>query len=533
MPAMTRNRLEDATSPYLLQHAAQPVHWQPWDDAAIGLARRLDRPILLSIGYSACHWCHVMAHESFEDAGIASLLNESFVCIKVDREERPDLDRVYQLALTLLTRDGGGWPLTVFLDPASLVPFFGGTYFPKNARHGLPGFADLLLRVNQVFTERRDELEGQCEKIAELLTELNAPGASQQQVADEALLDAASEQLEGQYDPAEGGFGQAPKFPMPPAVERLLLGWARSRRQGDPDRDTLERVMHTLTRMARGGIFDHLGGGFCRYSTDRKWLVPHFEKMLSDNGQLLALYADAYAVSGDELFRDTITATAGWLLRDMRHPGGAFRAAVSADSEGQEGRYYVWRRDEVRRLLSEDEYLVAETLYGLDKPANFEGRWILHRRDAWRAVVERLSLERADADRLLDAARAKLLAARTTGRARDRREDPDRLERTRGQGARPRRAVARQSGMARGRARGSRLSAHRTLARGRAARQLDRRHRRVSGLSRRSRESAGRVARAAARGLARGRRTVRHRTGGRPDRELRGPRTRRFLLHPA
>ena len=185
MPAMTRNRLEDATSPYLLQHADQPVHWQPWDDAAIGLARRLDRPILLSIGYSACHWCHVMAHESFEDAGIASLLNESFVCIKVDREERPDLDRVYQLALTLLTRDGGGWPLTVFLDPASLVPFFGGTYFPKNARHGLPGFADLLLRVNQVFTERRDELEGQCEKIAELLTELNAPGASQQQVADE------------------------------------------------------------------------------------------------------------------------------------------------------------------------------------------------------------------------------------------------------------------------------------------------------------------------------------------------------------
>jgi hypothetical protein len=195
-------------------------------------------------------------------------------------------------------------------------------------------------------------------------------------------------------------------------VERLLLGWAMSRRTGETDRAALEMVMHTLTRMARGGIFDHLGGGFCRYATDRKWIVPHFEKMLSDNGLLLALYADAFAVSGDELFRDTLSGTAGWLLRDMRHPSGAFHAAVSADSEGHEGRYYLWRREEARRLLTEDEYLIVETLYGLDKPTNFEGRWILHRRDAWRAVVERLSLDRAEADRLLASARAKLLTAR-------------------------------------------------------------------------------------------------------------------------
>jgi uncharacterized protein YyaL (SSP411 family) len=414
-----QNRLADATSPYLLQHATQPVHWQPWDAEALALARELDRPILLSIGYSACHWCHVMAHESFDDPSIAALMNQSFVSIKVDREERPDLDRVYQLAHTILTRESGGWPLTMFLDPVSLVPFFGGTYFPRTTRHGLPGLTDILLRVSQVFAEKREDLEGQCGKIAELLGELNSPGAAQQRIDDAALLAAARHQLELQYDPAEGGFGQAPKFPQPAAVERLLLGWARSRRAGDTDREGLEMVMHTLTRMARGGIFDHLGGGFCRYSTDRAWVVPHFEKMLSDNGQLLALYTDAWAVGGDELFRDTVARTVGWLTDDLRDPGGAFYTATSADSEGAEGRYYVWRKEEVRRLLTEDEYLVTETLYGLDKPANFEGRWILHRRDAWRAVVERLMLERNEADRLLASARAKLLEARR------RREAPD------------------------------------------------------------------------------------------------------------
>jgi uncharacterized protein YyaL (SSP411 family) len=409
---MTRNRLANATSPYLLQHADQPVHWQPWDAEALQLAHALDRPILLSIGYSACHWCHVMARETFDDPTVAALLNRSFVCLKVDREERPDLDRVYQLALTILTRESGGWPLTLFLHPQTLVPFFGGTYFPRTARHGLPGFTDVLLRVVQVFAEKRDEIESQCDKVAELLAELNSPGAAQAQMDDRTLLAVAREQLEAQYDAAEGGFGSAPKFPMPTAVERLLLGWARSRRTGETDRTGLEMVMHTLTRMARGGIFDHLGGGFCRYATDRKWTIPHFEKMLSDNGQLLALYADAVMVSGDDLFRDTITGTAGWLLRELHHAEGAFHAAMSADSEGEEGRYYLWRRDEVRRLLTEDEYLVVETLYGLDKPANHNGRWVLHRRDAWRAVVERLSLERPEADRLLASARAKLLTAR-------------------------------------------------------------------------------------------------------------------------
>ncbi|MBX3707919.1 MAG: thioredoxin domain-containing protein [Pseudomonadales bacterium] len=408
------NRLTDSTSPYLRQHAGQPVHWQPWDADALALARDTGRPIFLSIGYSTCHWCHVMAHESFDDPGVAALLNTSFVSIKVDREERPDLDRVYQLAHHLLNRQGGGWPLTLFLDPDTLVPFFSGTYFPRTTRGGMPGFEDLLVRVATVFAERRDALAEQGGKLAGVLAELNPPGATPARLDDRTLVAIAREQLGEQYDRADGGFGQAPKFPMPTAVERLLLGWARARRGSEPDREALEMVMQTLTRMARGGIYDHLGGGFCRYATDRKWIVPHFEKMLCDNGQLLALYADACAVSRDELFTETLRGTADWLLRDMRDPGGAFYAAVDADSEDGEGRYYVWRRDEVKRLLDEDEHLVVETLYGLDKPANFSGRWVLHRRDAWRAVVERLGLERADADRLLASARAKLLARRAT-----------------------------------------------------------------------------------------------------------------------
>jgi len=406
------NRLADETSPYLRQHADNPVHWQPWDDQALALARTLDRPILLSIGYSACHWCHVMAHESFADPQIATLMNAHFVNVKVDREERPDLDRVYQLAHQILTQQNGGWPLTMFLDPQTLIPFFGGTYFPRSPRHGLPGYSDLLLRIAEVWDGNRDALSAQCAKIADVLKELNPRAPGERHLEDHALLQAARAQLGQQYDSAEGGFGQAPKFPMPTAIERLLLDWAFGRHRRAQDREVLDMVMTTLTKMARGGIFDHVGGGFCRYSTDRKWLVPHFEKMLCDNGQLLSIYTDAFAVSGDDLFGETMAGIAGWMLREMRHPDGGFYASLDADSEGQEGRFYLWRRDEARRLLTADEYLVVETLYGLDKPANFEGRWILHRRDAWRSVVERLMLDRGEADALLASARAKLLEAR-------------------------------------------------------------------------------------------------------------------------
>jgi len=407
------NRLSAETSPYLKQHENNPVDWQPWDDQALEMARSLGKPILLSIGYSACHWCHVMAHESFEDPATARVMNQHFVCIKVDREERPDLDKVYQLAHQLLTQQTGGWPLTMFLDPDTLLPFFGGTYFPKSPRYQLPGFTDLLLRIADVFANKRGELEEQGERIAAVLAKLTDSSPSSDGMSDEQLLSAARDQLHAQADRAEGGFGQAPKFPMPGTLDHLLRQWAYAQhRGGKADRASLDLVMTTLTAMARGGIYDHLGGGFCRYATDRKWMIPHFEKMLYDNGQLLSLYSDALAMGNDELFRAAVSDTADWLLREMQHPGGGLFAALDADSEGEEGRFYLWRRDQVKKLLSEDEYLVVETLYGLDKPANFEGKWNLHRYDAWRSVVERLSMRRDVADALLASARAKLLAAR-------------------------------------------------------------------------------------------------------------------------
>jgi uncharacterized protein YyaL (SSP411 family) len=410
------NRLGAESSPYLKQHADNPVAWQPWDDEAIAAARDTARPILLSIGYSACHWCHVMAHESFEDDATAAVMNTHFVNIKVDREERPDLDKVYQLAHQLLTQQTGGWPLTAFLDPDTLLPFFAGTYFPKTPRHQLPGFTDLLLRISETFQTKRDELASQGEKVSEVLNQLNAPrlGEDGEQGTEPGMahIQAAHEMLAAQYDSSEGGFGTAPKFPMPTTLARELRHWALNPELKDK-RETLDRVMTSLTKMARGGIYDHLGGGFFRYATDRKWMVPHFEKMLYDNGQLLGLYSEALSVSPDPLFRAALSETADWLIREMRDPAGGFYSALDADSEGQEGLYYLWRRDQVKRLTDEDEYLVLETLYGLDKPANFEGKWNLHRYDAWRSVVERLSMDRAEADAVLASGRRKLLSART------------------------------------------------------------------------------------------------------------------------
>ncbi|MXW49863.1 MAG: thioredoxin domain-containing protein, partial [Gammaproteobacteria bacterium] len=403
------NRLAAETSPYLRQHADNPVHWQPWDDQALGEARESGKPILLSIGYSSCHWCHVMAHESFEDAGTAQVMNERFVNIKVDREERPDLDKVYQTAHQVLTQRPGGWPLTVFLDPESLAPFFAGTYFPKTPRYQMPSFIDLMLRIDETFRSKREALTEQNGKLLKLMRQLDlqAPeeGAS---VSDEALLANAWQQLHEQYDQQEGGFGRAPKFPMPATLDRVLRHWAYTQRAGKRERQALDVVMTTLTKMARGGIYDHVGGGFCRYATDRAWMIPHFEKMLYDNGLLLSLYADALTIGPDPLFQGAVRETTGWLLREMRHPGGAFFAALDADSEGEEGKFYLWRRERIKRLLNEDEYLVVATLYGIDKPANFERHWNLHRRDAWRSVVERLSLEPDRAVALLASAKEKL-----------------------------------------------------------------------------------------------------------------------------
>jgi uncharacterized protein YyaL (SSP411 family) len=403
------NRLQTQTSPYLLQHADNPVHWQPWDDQALQQARELDRPILLSIGYSACHWCHVMAHESFADDATAAVMNAGFINIKVDREERPDLDKVYQLAHQVLTQQSGGWPLTMFLDPHTLLPFFGGTYFPKTPRQQMPGFTDLLARVSEAWRDQRQELGEQSEKLAQVFAAINVTEVATSLPDAGELAQAACSALAGQYDSAEGGFGSAPKFPMASTLA-FLLRYAVT----NADRDAMDMVMTTLTRMARGGIYDHLGGGFFRYATDRLWAIPHFEKMLYDNGQLLALYADAVAVGPDALFAGALRDTAGWLLREMQDPQGGFYAALDADSEGEEGKYYVWRREEFKRVLNEDEYLLFETLYGLDKPANFASRWNLTRRDAWRSVVTRLSLSPEDAQTIFASARGKMLALRQT-----------------------------------------------------------------------------------------------------------------------
>ena len=407
------NRLARETSPYLRQHADNPVDWYPWGEEAIERARAENLPILLSIGYSSCHWCHVMAHESFEDKTTAEVMNTRFVNIKVDREERPDLDRIYQLGHQLLTRQTGGWPLTVFLDPPTLLPFFTGTYFPRQPRHGLPGFTDLLMRISDTYAAKRAEVATQGERLAAVFANLERIEHESEE-DDETLLANAREQLGAMYDAAEGGFGSAPKFPMPTSIERLLRHWARVHADlsHKPDREALNMVMTTLTKMARGGIYDHLGGGFCRYSTDRQWMIPHFEKMLYDNGALLALYSDALGLGLDPLFAAAVRETAGWVIREMQHPEGGYFAAQDADSEGVEGKFYVWRRDAVKRLLTEDEYVVVETLYGLDKPANFEGRWNLHRRDSWRSVVERLYLTQDEAETLLASAKAKLFAER-------------------------------------------------------------------------------------------------------------------------
>ena len=416
----TTNTLARATSPYLLQHAGNPVHWQVWGEEAIALARRERRPILLSIGYAACHWCHVMARESFSDPATAALMNRLFVNIKVDREERPDLDRVYQLAHQLIAGQGGGWPLTSFLDPETLVPFFSGTYFPDRPRYGMPAFAEVLERVADYFQGHGEAIAGQRQELTGLLSaeaDTDAGG-----LVDGACLDLARQQLGQRYDPRHGGFGGAPKFPQPGRVERLLRHWRRQARAGREDPEALAMAVATLEAMARGGIYDQLAGGFFRYSVDERWEIPHFEKMLSDNGQLLALYAEAWAVTRRPLFRRVVVETAAWLLADMRSDGGAFHASLDADSEGREGAFYVWEADEVRGLIGEDRYGVFAGIYGLDGPANFEGAWHLRFVREADEPAERSGRDRAEVEDVLAASRRRLLAERAR-RPRPRRDD--------------------------------------------------------------------------------------------------------------
>jgi len=408
MPAAPTNALAHETSPYLLQHAHNPVHWHPWGEEALERARREDKPILLSIGYSACHWCHVMAHESFEDPATAAVMNELFVNIKVDREERPDLDKIYQRAHQLLTQRPGGWPLTVFITPDDHVPFFAGTYFPKESRYNLPGFTDLLQGVAEFYRDHHDDLRQQNQSLMEALQSL-VPTASHTGALGSAPLDGARKQLENSMDWQHGGFGRAPKFPHTTNLERLLRHWAGT---GGSDTRALEMACVTLRHMAQGGLHDQVGGGFCRYSVDDHWMIPHFEKMLYDNGPLLAIYAEAFAATGDPLYRETAGAVAGWLMREMQSPEGGYYSSLDADSEGEEGKFYVWTQEEVRGLLDEQEYALFARRFGLDRKANFEAHWYPHVFADWDALSEAFDLEEPRVRELVDSARAKLFAAR-------------------------------------------------------------------------------------------------------------------------
>jgi hypothetical protein len=407
-----RNRLAGETSPYLLQHADNPVDWHPWGPEALERAKAEGKPILLSIGYSACHWCHVMAHESFEDEATAKLMNDLFVNVKVDREERPDLDRIYQTAHQMLTQRGGGWPLTMFLTAHDQRPFFGGTYFPVEAKYGMPAFRDILARVAEYHRNHADDIRRQGDALVQVFGELLPAPAPGDAVLSRAPLATARAALQRDFDGRFGGFGDAPKFPHPMNMEFLLRQWRATADDEQPDLQALYMATLTLTRMAEGGLYDQLGGGFCRYSVDAYWMIPHFEKMLYDNGQLLAVSAQAAVATGDALFRRVALETADWIRRDLEHGDGGYYSTLDADSEGHEGQFYVWTPDEARQLLDEREYDVLSRRFGLDRAANFEERWHLHAFDPLSSVAEAVGLGEDEAEAALDAARAKLLAVR-------------------------------------------------------------------------------------------------------------------------
>ena len=406
------NRLADETSPYLLQHATNPVDWYPWGEEALQLARDRGKPVLLSIGYSACHWCHVMAHESFEDPETGKLMNDLFVNIKVDREERPDIDKIYQTAHQLLTQRPGGWPLTMFINPHDQRPFFGGTYFPNEPRHGMPAFNDLIGKVAEYYNERPDEVREQGEQLQQVFGKLEPAAASDEQSL-AAVVDAREKITRG-FDNEFGGFGSAPKFPHPSTIDWLLRLWRSTANEPEPDVEALFMASLTLTRMAEGGIYDQLGGGFCRYSVDRYWQIPHFEKMLYDNGPLLALYAQLHIATGDATFKRIALETASWMRDDMLAPNGGFYSSRDADSEGEEGLYYVWTPNEIAELLTPEQYAVVEQRFGLDSDANFEGRWHLTVRRTVDDVATAVGRTRDAVEPLLDDGRTRLLQQRQT-----------------------------------------------------------------------------------------------------------------------
>lgn len=400
MPSPTihkRNRLAQETSPYLQQHAMNPVDWYPWGKEAFEKARRENKPILLSIGYAACHWCHIMAHESFEDEETAKVMNQLFVNIKVDREERPDLDKIYQMAHALLTKRNGGWPLTIFLTPDDLAPFFSGTYFPLEARYQLPSFKEVLQAVSNSYQNRLGEIKEQNGELLKILH--SKAGKSSDIHINDQPLKLALQALERNYDRANGGFGSAPKFPSPSPLEFLLQCQSNIARM-------------TLQHMAKGGIYDQLEGGFYRYTIDAKWEIPHFEKMLYDNGQLLFLYAQAAKQHDQPFFSEIAHKTATWAIHKLQSPEGGYYSSFDADSEGHEGKFYVWDKHEIEALLSKEEYEVVRLYFGLDRPPNFENQWHLHVAESPESVAKHLKIELSEAKKRMRSAKEKLLIAR-------------------------------------------------------------------------------------------------------------------------
>ena len=392
-----RNELDKETSPYLLSHADNPVHWQPWGDEAFARARAENKPVILSVGYAACHWCHVMAHESFEDPATAAVMNEHFVSIKVDREERPDIDTIYQSALALLG-EHGGWPLTMFLTPDG-TPFWGGTYFPPEARYGRPGFRALLGRIAEAFANEGDKVKKNAAAMRDALSRMSEAAAGD--AVPDRTIDQVALRLLQEFDPVNGGIGSAPKFPHVQIFEML---WRAGQRSGSSE--MTDAVIFALRKMSQGGIYDHLGGGFARYATDAAWLVPHFEKMLYDNAQLLDALRLVHGATNDALFARRITETADWTLREMIAEGGGFAATLDADSEGEEGKFYVWTEAEIDDVLgaSEDTALFKK-YYGVSPEGNWEGKCILNRIDHPETLDDATEAR-------LEAARKRLLSAR-------------------------------------------------------------------------------------------------------------------------
>ena len=406
------NLLAAETSPYLQQHAHNPVAWYPWGAEALKRAQGEDKPIHLSVGYTACHWCHCLASESFEDEDTAQFLNENFINIKVDREERPDIDRIYQIAQQMLTQRSGGWPLTMFLMPDDQRPFFGGTYFPDTPRYGMPSFREVLERVAQYYREHKPALREQSTALMRAFEDLQPPAAAPGTALTSAPLKLARRRLAASFDADFGGFGGAPKFPHPGSVERLLRDWRATAADPEPDLQALYMATLSLRRMGEGGIYDQLGGGFSRYSVDAKWMIPHFEKMLYDNGSLLAVYAQAALATGDTIYRDIAIGTAEWTMREIQSPEGGYYSSFDADSEGHEGKFYVWDRAEVQEALSADEYSAFAPRFGLDRPANFEGHWHLHVFRSLEEIAASTQRTSAEIAALIESARAKLFAIR-------------------------------------------------------------------------------------------------------------------------